>query len=109
MTTAASDPKPSREELRQRFLTQAAAAFDLMFAPEHQDQLITFEQAGRKNGHASWVATSPLGCSNNTPTPTPTPNPTRPRPVPSASGRVDASPRTVPHSPRERSPPSRGR
>jgi len=44
MTTAAPDPKPSREELRQRFLTQAAAAFDLMFAPEHQDQLITFEQ-----------------------------------------------------------------
>ena len=44
MTTGASDPKPSCEELRQRFLTQAAAAFDLMFGAEHQEQLITFEQ-----------------------------------------------------------------
>lgn len=44
MTTPASAPKPSRDELRQQFLTHAAAAFDLLFDPEHQEQLVTFEQ-----------------------------------------------------------------
>ena len=44
MPMSPSDPKPGRDELRQRFLTQAAAAFDLMFGIEHQEQLITFEQ-----------------------------------------------------------------
>jgi hypothetical protein len=44
MPTSSSDPRPTREELRQRFLTQAAAAFDLLFDPQHQEQLITFQQ-----------------------------------------------------------------
>lgn len=34
----------SRQELRQRFLSHAAAAFDLMFEPPYQDQLLTFDQ-----------------------------------------------------------------
>jgi hypothetical protein len=37
-------PDPRREELRQRFLGHAAAAFDLMFHPDYQDQLVTFDQ-----------------------------------------------------------------
>lgn len=38
---AGSDP---REDLRRRWLSHAAAAFDLMFHPEHQADLITFDQ-----------------------------------------------------------------
>jgi hypothetical protein len=41
-TPSVSDP--SREELRQRFLEHAAAAFELMFGPQHQNQLVTFDQ-----------------------------------------------------------------
>jgi hypothetical protein len=33
-----------REELRRRWLSHAAAAFDLMFHPNHQADLVTFEQ-----------------------------------------------------------------
>ena len=39
--TATSDP---REELRRRWMAHAAAAFDLMFHPEHQADLVTFDQ-----------------------------------------------------------------
>ena len=43
-----SDPQPTpdaqREGLRQRWLDHAAAAFDLMFGPEYQDQLVSFDQ-----------------------------------------------------------------
>jgi hypothetical protein len=43
-----SDPRPApdprHEDLRQRFLAHAAAAFDLMFEPHYQDQLVTFDQ-----------------------------------------------------------------
>ena len=35
-------PRPSRDQLRQQFLQQAARAFDLMFAPD--DDLVTFDQ-----------------------------------------------------------------
>ena len=35
-------PRPSREQLRQQFLHQAAQAFDLMFTDE--DDLVTFDQ-----------------------------------------------------------------
>jgi len=34
----------SRQELRQRFLSHAAAAFDLLFDRRYQDQLVTFDQ-----------------------------------------------------------------
>src|SRR5262245_44550470 len=44
MSNAPPTPDPRREELRQRFLSHAAAAFDLMFDPQYQDQLITFDQ-----------------------------------------------------------------
>lgn len=37
-------PAPGPEELRRRFLSHAAAAFDLMFAPPYQDQLVSFDQ-----------------------------------------------------------------
>jgi hypothetical protein len=35
-------PRPSREQLRQQFLQQAAQAFDLMFTDD--DDLVTFDQ-----------------------------------------------------------------
>lgn len=44
MNDTPSASEPSREELRQRFLKHAAAAFDLMFDPQHQNQLVTFDQ-----------------------------------------------------------------
>ena len=34
----------SREDLRRRWLAHAAAAFDLMFHPDHQADLVTFDQ-----------------------------------------------------------------
>jgi hypothetical protein len=37
----ATDP---REDLRRRWLAHAAAAFDLMFHPDHQADLVTFDQ-----------------------------------------------------------------
>lgn len=37
-------PQTRHQELRQRFLAHAAAAFDLMFDPQYQDQLVTFDQ-----------------------------------------------------------------
>jgi hypothetical protein len=39
--SAATDP---REDLRRRWLAHAAAAFDLMFHPDHQPDLVTFDQ-----------------------------------------------------------------
>jgi hypothetical protein len=44
MNDAQPAPDSRREELRQRFLSHAAAAFDLMFDPQYQDQLVTFDQ-----------------------------------------------------------------
>ena len=35
---------PDREELRRRFLAEAATAFDLMFSPAPDDDLVTFAQ-----------------------------------------------------------------
>jgi hypothetical protein len=39
-------PRPSREQLRQQFLQQAAQAFDLMFADD--GDLVTFDQRERR-------------------------------------------------------------
>jgi hypothetical protein len=39
--TASTDP---REELRRRWLAHAAAAFDLMFHPDHQPDLVSFDR-----------------------------------------------------------------
>ena len=39
----ATSPDP-REDLRRRWLAHAAAAFDLMFHPDHQVDLVTFDQ-----------------------------------------------------------------
>lgn len=39
--TTRTDP---REDLRRRWLAHAAAAFDLMFHPDHQADLVTFDQ-----------------------------------------------------------------
>jgi hypothetical protein len=44
MNDAPAAPTPSAEERRRRFLAHAAAAYDLMFAPAYQDQLVTFDQ-----------------------------------------------------------------
>jgi hypothetical protein len=35
---------PDRQALRSQWLRQSAAAFDLMFHPEHQGDLVTFDQ-----------------------------------------------------------------
>ena len=45
MTTRAT---PDREDLRRRFLTEAASAFDLMFSPDPTDDLRTFDQRERR-------------------------------------------------------------
>ena len=39
----AEAPRP-QEELRRRWLAHAAAAFDLMFHPDHQPDLVSFDQ-----------------------------------------------------------------
>ena len=44
MNDAQPQPAESRDELRRRWLSHAAAAFDLMFHPDHQADLVTFEQ-----------------------------------------------------------------
>ena len=44
MNDAQPAPDESRESLRQRWLAHAAAAFDLMFDPRSQEQLVTFDQ-----------------------------------------------------------------
>jgi len=44
MNDAQPAPDTRREELRRRWLDHAAAAFDLMFDPQTQDQLVTFDQ-----------------------------------------------------------------
>jgi hypothetical protein len=44
MNDAPALPDPSPEERRRRFLSHAAAAYDLMFAAPYQDQLVTFDQ-----------------------------------------------------------------
>jgi hypothetical protein len=43
MSDAPTSTDP-REDLRRRWLAHAAAAFDLMFHPDHQPDLITFDQ-----------------------------------------------------------------
>jgi hypothetical protein len=44
MNDAQPQPADQCEELRRRWLSHAAAAFDLMFDPQYQDQLGTFDQ-----------------------------------------------------------------
>jgi hypothetical protein len=44
MLDAALTDSDPREELRRRWMAHAAAAFDLMSHPEHQADLITFDQ-----------------------------------------------------------------
>jgi hypothetical protein len=44
MNDSRSQPEDPRTVLRQRWLAHAAAAFDLMFDPGYQDQLVSFDQ-----------------------------------------------------------------
>jgi hypothetical protein len=44
MSDSPATSPDSREELRRRWLAHAAAAFDLMFHPDHQADLVTFDQ-----------------------------------------------------------------
>ena len=50
-----NEPQPGRdnqrEELRRRWIEQAAAAFDLMFDAQSQDQLVTFDQREERATH----------------------------------------------------------
>src|SRR3954452_13262699 len=42
---ASTDP---RQDLRRRWMAHAGAAFDLLFHPDHQADLVTFEQSERR-------------------------------------------------------------
>jgi len=44
MNNSPPQPDHPHEALRQRWLAHAATAFDLMFDPQYQDQLVTFDQ-----------------------------------------------------------------
>ncbi len=44
MNDAQPQPAEPGDELRRRWLSHAAAAFDLMFHPDHQADLVTFDQ-----------------------------------------------------------------
>lgn len=44
MNDTRNSARTSRDQLRQQFLDQAGAAFDLMFAPDDSEQLVTFAQ-----------------------------------------------------------------
>jgi uncharacterized protein with PIN domain len=44
MEASHSSSGPTREQLRQEFLEEAAAAFDLMFGDANQEQLVTLTQ-----------------------------------------------------------------
>src|SRR5262249_8754068 len=44
MNDSRSQPEDPRAALRRRWLAHAAAAFDLLFDPRYQDQLVSFDQ-----------------------------------------------------------------
>jgi hypothetical protein len=44
MNDSRSQPEHPHAALRHRWLAHAAAAFDLMFDPQYQDQLVSFDQ-----------------------------------------------------------------
>ena len=48
MNDPATSPEDAIGALRRQFLSHAAAAFDLMFHPDHQADLVTFEQRERR-------------------------------------------------------------
>jgi hypothetical protein len=48
MNDARPRPAGTRDELRCRWLSHAAAAFDLMFHPDHQPDLVSFDQRERR-------------------------------------------------------------
>ncbi len=50
MTDARPGPETRYEDLRRRWLSHAAAAFDLLFDPQYQDQLVTFDQREERAG-----------------------------------------------------------
>jgi hypothetical protein len=91
-------PQQPREQLRQRFLAHAAAAFDLMFHPEHQSDLVSFSQREQRAAElsgdlATWLLqqqldNDPLACPSEA-TSIPCPRCARP-----------ACPATVPAKPR---------
>jgi hypothetical protein len=71
-TPQAQEP---REQLRQRFLAHAAAAFDLLFHPDHQSDLISFTQREQRAAElsrdlATWLLQQqleqdPLACPSD--------------------------------------------
>src|SRR5262249_25003034 len=80
-------PPDSREQLRQRFLAHAAAAFDLLFHPDHQSDLVSFSQREQRAAEvsrdlATWLlqqqlAHDPWACPSDATT-IPCPRCTRP-------------------------------
>ena len=59
-------PESRRDELRRRWLAHAAAAFDLMFDPQYQDSLQTFDQriTGLRQGTSGAIR---IGVANTAP------------------------------------------
>jgi hypothetical protein len=53
MNDSRSQPESPHAALRQRWLAHAAAAFDLMFDPRYQDQLVTFDQREQRAAEPS--------------------------------------------------------
>src|SRR5262249_35749503 len=86
-----------RDELRRRFLAEAATAFDLMFPPEGPDDLVTFDQREHRAHDLSQQlavallppAPLPSACPHDPPPPPPggAPPPAAPPPSPRCNGR----------------------
>ena len=72
MNPTNTQPQAPREQLRQSFLTHAAAAFDLMFLPEAPSDLLSFSQREQRAAElsrdlAAWLLqqqleNDPLAC-----------------------------------------------
>src|SRR3954447_26168406 len=118
MNDAQPQPAGTRDELRCRWLSHAAAAFDLMFHPDHQADLVTFDRRESRaldlgRDLTTWLIqqhANAAGSSSSTPTRTTKRAPTRParRPAPDAAGPVAESPSPRNRSPSVRSPPGPG-
>ena len=87
MNPTTTQLQESREQLRQRFLTHAAAAFDLLFLPEAPSDLLSFSQREQRAAElsrdlAAWLLqqqleNDPWACPRDAP-PLPCPRCARP-------------------------------
>jgi hypothetical protein len=73
---------PDRAELRRRFLAEAATAFDLMFSPAPDDDLITFAQREQRAHDLAQQLAVALPQQHANADPAADPPPGRPPPCP---------------------------